>query len=425
MSDSNTEGQNRALEKASRFIGTDDPIFRVSGSAGTGKTYLTTQVCSWLDPEEFVGVATTHKAVGCLSDRLPDAKTMTAFKFLGLKPVKNRKPGEQQRLERTRSYDASEYAGVNVVALDEGSLANTVLKDYILRDIRDWGRKYIIIGDNYQLPPVGELTSPLFDLDLPEHLQEELTEPQRFAKGNPIIKLATSIRDDMINFRDPKVFSANEGGKGVFLLKPKDWEGRYKEFCEEPEFLENPDFCRAIAYRNMTVAKLIQSARENLGRNMDTPFSVGDFLVANEAYVNGDEVIFNTGQEFEVLKIKEHAHEVYPELRGYEVELKGYEFLPIKVLDHVRSGVAFKLVVEKAIDTGRKNNDWSAYYGLMEYYADLRLPYSITAHKSQGSTFKHSFVDLKDIYTNKSSFEADRCLYVAVTRASESVYIKW
>jgi ATP-dependent exoDNAse (exonuclease V) alpha subunit len=44
-------------------------------------------------------------------------------------------------------------------------------------------------------------------------------------------------------------------------------------------------------------------------------------------------------------------------------------------------------------------------------------------HNSQGSTFDNVFVDFRDIYANKVLSEADRCLYVAVTRARYNVYV--
>jgi|GEM_PF-511360 len=44
-------------------------------------------------------------------------------------------------------------------------------------------------------------------------------------------------------------------------------------------------------------------------------------------------------------------------------------------------------------------------------------------HNSQGSTFENVFVDAKDILSNPNRDEALRCLYVAVSRASENVVV--
>ncbi len=44
-------------------------------------------------------------------------------------------------------------------------------------------------------------------------------------------------------------------------------------------------------------------------------------------------------------------------------------------------------------------------------------------HNSQGSTFDNVMVDFRDIYTNRKMSEADRCYYVAITRARYNVYL--
>ncbi|OBS08932.1 hypothetical protein Thpro_022049 [Acidihalobacter prosperus] len=52
--------------------------------------------------------------------------------------------------------------------------------------------------------------------------------------------------------------------------------------------------------------------------------------------------------------------------------------------------------------------------------------YAMTAHKSQGSTFYCSIVDVRDLYgmARKSGAEDyHRALYVAVTRASDYVWL--
>lgn len=58
--------------------------------------------------------------------------------------------------------------------------------------------------------------------------------------------------------------------------------------------------------------------------------------------------------------------------------------------------------------------------------APVMHAYSITAHKSQGSTFHYSVINLKDLFGMVGRSGADdyhRALYVAITRASERVWI--
>lgn len=56
-------------------------------------------------------------------------------------------------------------------------------------------------------------------------------------------------------------------------------------------------------------------------------------------------------------------------------------------------------------------------------FADVNYGYSITTHKSQGSTFYNVFVDAHDILQNHNADETKRCIYTSHTRASNEVHI--
>jgi hypothetical protein len=56
-------------------------------------------------------------------------------------------------------------------------------------------------------------------------------------------------------------------------------------------------------------------------------------------------------------------------------------------------------------------------------FADVIFGYSITTHKAQGSTFNNVFIDADDILTNTNLTEAKRCIYTALTRASNEIHI--
>lgn len=417
-----TKGQDEALGKLVRFLDSDDSIFLLSGSAGTGKTLLSSQVPVALRRGRMIGTAPTHKAVGVLAGRMPDVECMTIHRFLGLKP---KIQGDKTTLIRSKMYDPSEYYDVRVVAVDEASMLDSAIMQYIAQDIEQWERKYILIGDRYQLPPVNEKESPCFTLELPDHCKHELTEIMRH--GGPIIETATLIRDAIIKGVEPELKQGlAEDGTGVRLLKASQWEAALNAAIRKEEFKENPDFCRVVAYRNDTVMQHNQAIRGLLGEPTNVPFCVGDNLVANEAWTQQEEVIFNTGTEFVVAAMEDHTHPVYPELTGWQVWLEGVEGVPVYVLDLIKCrDLLKKKLAQLASAAKQPGGSWHQYYALAEYYADLRVLYAGTAHKAQGSTFQNVFVDYKDIYVNRNKSEADRCLYVAVTRASKNVFIKY
>lgn len=56
-------------------------------------------------------------------------------------------------------------------------------------------------------------------------------------------------------------------------------------------------------------------------------------------------------------------------------------------------------------------------------FADVNISFSITTHKSQGSSFYNVFVDAHDIFLNNDANEAKRCIYTAISRTSNEVHI--
>lgn len=416
-----TEGQQTALSKLIKFILSDHSIFVLSGSAGTGKTTIAQEIPGMVTQGRIVGTAPTHKAVGVLAKRMPDIECMTIHSFLGLRPMKK---GDKQILARKNNYDPSQWYDVRVVVVDESSMNDSELMKWIEQDIETWGRKYILLGDQYQIPPVSELYSPCFSLDIPDECKAELTEIMRHA--GPIIIAATAVRDAIISGREPDLKPGLlEDGTGVRLLKNDPWHGALNNCVQKDVFRQDPDFCRVIAWKNDTVMRHIQTVRGMMGEDTNLPFCVGDNLVANEAWIQGDDVIFNTGAEFTVLAMEEQTHPAYSKLKGWQVWLEGIEDVPVYVLDLLSCRDAMKTQLSKLAEEAKQPcGSWVPFYTLSEHYADLRPLYALTAHKSQGSGFQNSFIDLKDIYANRIKSEADRCLYVAITRAIKNVLIK-
>lgn len=67
---------------------------------------------------------------------------------------------------------------------------------------------------------------------------------------------------------------------------------------------------------------------------------------------------------------------------------------------------------------------WNYWYNtFMAPYADVIFGYSITTHKSQGSTFNDVFIDVKDILQNKNENELKRCIYTSHSRCSNELHL--
>jgi len=70
------------------------------------------------------------------------------------------------------------------------------------------------------------------------------------------------------------------------------------------------------------------------------------------------------------------------------------------------------------------NKIWKMWTtSVIDIFAHLNYGYCITVHKSQGSTFLNSYIDVDDILSNNNKDESLKCLYTAITRASNKIIL--
>lgn len=416
-----TGGQVEGIQKVKSFLNSDQPFFLLSGSAGSGKSTVAGLIPSLVTNGEVVCTGPTHKSVGVLREKMEGIECMTIHKFLGLRPKKVK---DKTILTRSRLYDPADFSNVRVVLFDEVSMAGNDLMKYATQDAHTWDRKYVLLGDRYQLSPPSEEQSPVFNLPLPDECKHELTEVVRQASDNPIIALATRIRDAIIAGKEPPSrHMVSENGVGIHLLKKAQWLAKLDEYIAKPEYLSNPDHLRILAYRNETVMKHNAEVRRRLGHDDRHPFSAGEQVTCTEAWVVDEEVLMNTGEDHLIEDVEPYTHPMYPEIKGYKLELESLPGIPVYVIDFLTCMPAYKDRIRSLAMECNSSGDWRPYYELTEHFADLRPVFAQTVHRSQGSTYDNVAVDYADIYTCRPASEADRCYYVAVTRARYNVFI--
>lgn len=372
-----TKDQQKAISLIEQFLDDDraDELL-IEGSAGCGKTYLLDSTQDLVPEGSMIGTGPTHKSVDVLKTRLARTECSTIHSFLGLRPKMSK---DKQMLVRKNNYDPSSFIDVRTVVLDESSMVDSTLHNFILKDIEDWGRKYIYAGDPYQLNPVGEIHPPLFATDYGKY-RFELTQIVRQAADSPIIKAATAIRDAIKAGEAPPIVTGEFEGMGVYRMRKSAAMERLGSYVEK----HDPDSFRMSAWRNETVREYNQLIRSLQGKDTSVPFSEGEFVVVNEAFTMDDTVIFNTGEEFTVKYMVPMGHNSYPELTGWKVilALDGVELpIPVDVLDYETCGEDYKKRVIRLADNARTSNDWRAYYRLKESFCDLRPLGALTTHK--------------------------------------------
>lgn len=405
------------------FLKSSAVFATIIGSAGVGKTFMMQILPSLFPAERTLCTAPTNKAVKVLRKVIPaEIECVTIHKFLGLS-VKNVK--DKKVSYRSGTYDPTEWAHVKLVLVDEGSMLDDNLTGFMEEDAREWGRQYIVMGDDCQLPPIegDRKKTRSFDIASPRD-RVIMAQIVRQAADNPIIRTATLIRDAIKAKKEPKLVGGinEEQGTGVWLLKRDAWVAKLEGMVGDPRIHTDVDYCRVIAWTNDTVRAHNLAVRKCLGADVTKPFDLGDTVVVNDAVESGHTIILGTGEEVIIKSMKQEQHPVF-DFKGWEVTLEKYDMsAPLIVLDECDRAAYLKQldkIREKCLNSGQ----WQPFYGLKNYYADLRPPYAITAHKSQGSTFENVFVDLKDMYSGRNQGLADKCLYVGITRASRRVYV--
>jgi ATP-dependent exoDNAse (exonuclease V) alpha subunit len=86
----------------------------------------------------------------------------------------------------------------------------------------------------------------------------------------------------------------------------------------------------------------------------------------------------------------------------------------------------FQRVVERIKDEAAESRlRWKHLHEFQQSLAQLQSVYCLTVHRSQGSTFQTSFLDLSDIRRREKTnlLEAQQMLYVAVTRPSQRLIV--
>jgi superfamily I DNA/RNA helicase len=124
-----------------------------------------------------------------------------------------------------------------------------------------------------------------------------------------------------------------------------------------------------------------------------------------------NQVMYPTDSICEITAIEE---ETFCGFEGFNVVLNDEcrVFLPKKQYE-----------VNIAMKRYAKEKNWHEYFELKNKVGDLRAIHACTVHKSQGSTYDNVFIDLDSIGRNNKANEVARLLYVAITRASNMVYL--
>ncbi len=419
-----------------------DYLLSLTGPAGTGKTFLTTQIAKYLTEKQknleypmsldfnFTITAPTHKAVGVLSKLLRENNIQTSCKtihsFLGIKPFIDYTTGEERFVvdKTSKRKDTT-----SILIVDESSMIGNTLYEYILEAIEDRRVNVVLfIGDPYQLLPVDNSRNEIYDLPNRFFLSEIV----RQAEDSYIIRVATQLRQRIRNQKFiplQQFFQENmETDITFFHNKEAFLEDFYKE---EQWYKENKILA---TYKNKDVDAFNKIIRnkfwEQKGNNTPSSLLSGDMIRFKDAYTVGDTTIYHNGQELQLgsaeLKYHDSLHIEYWECKSIYA-LDQQIFRVVNPDSEAIFNQKLQVLATKAKQARFPNNKklWKIYYETRNMFANVQYIHASTIHKLQGSTYDVSYIDIFSLVHNQymSDEEKYRLLYVAVTRASQDIKI--
>lgn len=430
-----------------------DPAIRdrrfmlLTGSAGTGKTYLSGKLAEYLQKAYFCNIllcAPTNKAVKVLKQTMQltvGVDFSTIHSALGLQEEID---NDGNLVFRNQKQSAVKIGNYDYVILDEASMVDDALFNLLLRETQELGIKILFVGDKFQIPPVNYAESAVFkdDLKAKHNIKEvELTAIIRQHHKNPIIKFANLIKESLSN---PKIISELTNMPEFQHLQqiqfiPKDKEillSVLRKHFLTPDFDADADFCKVLAWTNDRVDKFNALIRK-MKYGADAPQLVaGEKLIFDKPWMVNRKMAYGTNEEVTVKSFKVESIELFDEVFNYyntvvckegsdttekmNISILQREYYPIyeKVKQFLRdSALAQKKGSEEA------KGWWATYYSFMEKFAQIKYNYAITVHKAQGSTYTNAVVANYDINSNFSVIERNRIKYTAVTRPKENLYI--
>ena len=142
--------------------------FVLSGYAGAGKTFLSMRLLAAAEASGlcWTVAAPTHKAVGVLRSHLAAAALQPTWypaTIHRLLRLKLKRQGDRERCEET-GQTAAALEHLALVLIDEASMVDSSLLEICLRCAHPFGTRLVFVGDPAQLPPVGEASSPVFEI---------------------------------------------------------------------------------------------------------------------------------------------------------------------------------------------------------------------------------------------------------------------
>lgn len=274
--------QKSALYELEKFIEDYGTEITLSGYAGTGKSTIIGIFSKWLDHRigrgNIVYTAPIHRANVITKQNNPNANVYTLSALFGFTPdtdeAMERESLDLRELE-FRSKNQVKYEPGQLIIIDEASMVQDGLYEYIQKIVAKDGVSVIYVGDSAQLRPVkSDHISKVFTSDgVP---QITLTKVERTG-DNPILKEATRLRrGEGLSYQT----DINDKGQGVLYTSGDAIiDKNLKQIVTSEEFNADPLHFRVLTATNAAVSAYNSKIRSLRYGKFAKPFVKGDIIM--------------------------------------------------------------------------------------------------------------------------------------------------
>lgn len=440
-------------------------IIGLTGAGGTGKTFVTNYIinkCKY--PASMIKCASpTHKACRVFSQAIGGKTVETIQSVFGLR-IDLRLEDFDPHRPQFNPMAKVKLDNIRLLLIDEASMLPAKLVTYICNKCKELSIKVLFIGDPYQLSPVNEKKSIAFDRCYEVY---HLSQIVRQAINNPISDLLPMLRNDIqyktytfLEYISKRIgqMNYNEVGEGFSILTPTEFRNNIDRCFANEEYTNNIDMYRIIGYTNNCVSSWNGYVRNSIITDADKHIiTKNDLIMSYQTIVNDFlEVVINNSEEYIIKDIVNFVDDTYG-FKGFLVKFQlvhgGTITHPLFIIDHRDKYTIqrYHKVVTELIGDAKKANGavrasrWKSYFNFKKKYLlganildgsgkalhtrDIDYGFSITAHKSQGSTYDTVFVDVSNMVFSKTGVPyADqddllRRLYVACSRSRKELIL--
>ena len=436
--------QARAVSELSSALDRGDPVCRLLGYAGTGKSFSVVRLLqAYATYRPVLLTAPTNKAAAVLRAMAAEiggqVETATIHKILGLRPEVDADRG-RYILKRVRQPAIEDGA---LIVVDECSMVDSLLLGHILQAAQSARAQVLFVGDPAQLPPIFEPDSPAFS---GHGVTARLTQIVRQKADHPILAMTQKIRDAMQGGPVP-VFETKHSTDGSLIhLGAAEFEAAMLAAMHRPEYHADSDDCRVLGWTNGKTDHYNRLIRRSLlgqpaeqqallpGETvvacspiLELGISIGDSVAVLNAVPDirhsipalKARIANSKGKQLDVWVVTPDGKEVYKQELSKLAKVANQ--LQSEFNDH-RNGNTLSMYPQ--LSDKRRRAAWVTFFEFKdESFSDLRPVHASTVHRSQGSTYEKVFVDLTDIGRSTRRDVLLRLLYVALTRSRSDVYV--